>query len=174
MVMRFDSTSYGPEVASILALDRTSSQKAKQILETAAPQSLFPNAISPKGAMAGLWLNFSCFDEAHGVAQDLETPEGSFWHGILHRQEPDPGNAAYWFRRVGQHPVFPALRDEAEQILSTHTVPFHVQDTWNPMAFIDFYEAARRKPGSEDEKVFMEIQNAEWQLLFDYCARPRQ
>jgi hypothetical protein len=124
--------------------------------------------------MAGLWLYFSCFEEAHGVAQDLETPEGSFWHGILHRQEPDAANAAYWFRRVGQHPVFPALRAAAEEVVSAHPDSFRVQDTWNPVAFINFCEAAREEPGSEAEKVAMEIQNAEWQILFDYCARPKQ
>jgi hypothetical protein len=123
--------------------------------------------------MAGLWLYFSCFDEAHGVAQDLETPEGSFWHGILHRQEPDAANAAYWFRRVGQHPVFPALRDAAEKILSAHPVSLRIENNWNPMEFIDFCEAARLQPGSEAEKVAMEIQNAEWQILFDYCARKK-
>jgi hypothetical protein len=174
MVMCFDSTSYGPEVASILALDRGSCEQGRHILKTKTAQGLFPSSTSPEGAIAGLWLYFSCFDEAHGVAQDLETPEGSFWHGILHRQEPDAANAAYWFRRVGQHPVFPDLRDAAAKILSAHSVPFRIENTWNPMAFIDFCEAARLQPGSESEKVAMEIQNAEWQILFDYCARKKQ
>jgi hypothetical protein len=174
MAMRFDSASYGPEVASILALGRGSCDRARQILKSKTAESLFPMSASPQGAMAGLWLYFSCFDEAHGVAQNLETQEGSFWHGILHREEPDAANAAYWFRRVGQHPVFPVLRDAAEEILNAHSVSFRVQDTWNPTAFIDFCETARQEPASEAEKVAMEIRNAEWQILFEHCARPKQ
>ncbi len=63
--------------------------------------------------MAGLYLYFSCLDQAHSIAQNIATAEGSFWHGIMHRQEPDAGNASYWFSRVGRHPIFPALHREA-------------------------------------------------------------
>jgi hypothetical protein len=174
MAMRFDPASYGADVESILALDRSSSDAARHVLKTHAARGLFPSGKSPEGAWAGLWLYFSCLDEAHAAAQDLDTVEGSFWHGILHRREPDPDNAAYWFGRVGQHPVFPALRDAAADILSTHSVPFRIQNTWDPMAFIDFYEAARQQPGSEAQKVANMIQDAEWEILFDYCARPQK
>ena len=50
------------------------------------------------------------------MAQDLETQEGSYWHAIVHRQEPDAGNSGYWFRQVGKHPIFPALRARAAEI----------------------------------------------------------
>ena len=63
--------------------------------------------------MAGLYLYLSCWDEAHTVAQAIETAEGSYWHAIVHRQEPDVSNSAYWFRRVGEHPIFPGLRERA-------------------------------------------------------------
>ena len=53
--------------------------------------------------MSGMFLYFSCLDEAHRIAQDISAPEGSYWHAIMHRQEPDPGNSAYWFRSVGRH-----------------------------------------------------------------------
>jgi hypothetical protein len=99
------------------------------------------------------------------VAQDLETKEGSYWHAIVHRQEPDPGNSGYWFRQVGKHPIFPALRARAAEI----GVEF--DDLWNPVAFIDYCEAARKRPGSEEERKALEVQRAEWQLLFDWCAR---
>ncbi len=174
MAMSFDSASYGPQVESILALDRGSPDAGRHALRTQTAEKLFPSAKSPEGALAGLWLYFSCFDEAHSAAQELNTVDGSFWHGILHRREPDPDNAAYWFGRVGRHPVFPALRDAAEKILSTHSVAFRIQSTWDPMAFIDFYEVARQQPGSEAEKVANMIQDAEWEILFDYCARPPQ
>jgi hypothetical protein len=182
--MPFDASRYGPEVEALLAYDGAgqrllpleagvcSSAEARSILTTKSARDLFPGSRSPDAAMSGLWLYFSCFDESHRISQDLATPEGSYWHGILHRQEPDPGNAAYWFRRIGDHPVFLLLRTAAEELLAGAPVKFGLKDTWDPFQFIDFCEEARRRPGSEHELVAREIQRAEWQLLFDYCARP--
>jgi len=53
-------------------------------------------------------------------------------------------------------------------------VPFKLKDHWDALSFIDFCEESRRKPGSDSEKAALEIQRAEWQILFDYCARTRQ
>ena len=50
-------------------------------------------------------------DESHTISQSLESPEGSWLHGIMHRREPDYGNAKYWFRRVGQHEAFAPLAE---------------------------------------------------------------
>lgn len=130
-------------------------------------RDVFSNAVSPEGTLSGLFLYFSCLDEGHKVAQDLETADGSFWHGIMHRREPDAGNAAYWFRRAGKHPVFPALRDAARYFR------FDTGKEWDPFQFIEFCEAARERPGSEEERIAMQVQLAEWQLLFDFCAREK-
>lgn len=158
-----------------LTMTSCSSEEARRILSASQPSALLPKARSANAALSGLWLYFSCFEESHSIAQDIETPEGSFWHGILHRQEPDAGNAAYWFRRVGSHPTFPELRDAVEEIIRAHGHPTNLKLTasWDPFAFIDFCEQARRRPGSEEERAAREIQRAEWQILFDYCARPR-
>ena len=126
----------------------------------------FPHAYAPEGALCGLYLYFSCLDEAHRIAQDLPTAEGSFWHGIMHRQEPDPANAAYWFRQVGRHPIFPALHHE-----SSRRQRFDTGKEWDPFQFIEFCDSARTRPGSDEEGLAMQVQLIEWQLLFDYCAR---
>lgn len=184
LTMHFDPTAYGSKAAAALALGEEGRRpmpltfeaggipEARPYLETATAADWFPGAPSPEGALSGLWLYFSYFDESHRISQDLETRDGSFWHGIAHRREPDAGNSGYWFRRVGNHSIFPALREAAAAILAhSNGSGFRLTDTWDPFAFIDFCESARRRPGSEEERVAMEIQLAEWQLLFDHCAR---
>ncbi len=184
--MRFEAASYGEKVAQLLTLDGNgnrliplvaagrSSEKAYETLKASKPKELFPNSASPQSAMAGLWLYFSCFEEAHEVAQNDGSAEGSFWHAILHRQEPDSGNAAYWFRRVGSHATFPALVDETARIIKRYPdAEFRPTVKWDPFGFILFCERAREQPGSSSETAALEIQRAEWQILFDHCARPK-
>src|SRR5688572_28594457 len=42
--------------------------------------------------LAGLWLLYDHLDESHRISQDLAGQEGSYWHAIMHRREPDYGN----------------------------------------------------------------------------------
>jgi hypothetical protein len=183
--MEFRPAEFGPEVERILALDgggnrlmplahgTCSSAAAHNLLSQADASRLFPGARAPEAAVSGLWLYFSCLDESHSLSQEIESSEGSFWHGIMHRQEPDPGNAGYWFRRVGQHPLFSDLAQAALEIVAAHPDSgFACGERWDPFAFIDFVETARLRPGSEAERAAQEIQRAEWQLLFRYCAKP--
>jgi len=172
-------------VAQILALDqdgnrliplvsgRCSSKDAYALLTGQKPADLFPRARAPEAALAGLWAYFSCFDEGHETAQNIASTEASFWHAILHRQEPDAGNAAYWFRQVGSHPVFEPLTVAAASITGEYPgAGFPARGRWDPFVFIDFCEDARRRPDTDAQRAALEIQRAEWQLLFDFCARP--
>jgi hypothetical protein len=108
---------------------------------------------------AGLYLYCSCWDEAHTTADAVENPDGYFWHAIVHRQEPDPGNSAYWFRKTGDHPIFPKLAEEAA------ACGYRTGRTWDPFRFIEFCGV------SAEEHLAMKVQLVEWQLLFDHCAR---
>ncbi len=57
------------------------------------------------------------WEQAHRIAQDLSTPEGSWVHAYLHRDEGDPGNANYWYNRAGKKmPAF-SLEEEWEKIV---------------------------------------------------------
>lgn len=174
--MPFDSSAYGSEVAAILALSGSGarlmalaepvccSSAARDLLKSADAGRLFPNGRAPEAALSGLYLYFGCWKEAHQIAQDIATAEGSYWHGIVHRQEPDAGNAGYWFRQVGRHAIYPELREKAANL----GVDFG--SAWNPIMFIDFCEQARRAAGSKLEQQALAVQRLEWQLLFDYCA----
>ena len=116
---------YGATVAEILALagggarlmplaeGACCSDEARRRIRNSKPEDLFASARAPLGALAGLYLYFSCRDDAHEVAQSDTSAEGSYWHAIVHRQEPDAGNSSYWFQRVGKHPIFPALLEQA-------------------------------------------------------------
>lgn len=149
-----------------------SSSEARARLTGKHGADLFGGSHAPDAALAGLWLYFSCADECHTLAQDIHSPEGSFWHAILHRQEPDSGNAAYWFRRVGQHAIFSGLCQAADEILARYPeAEFRTGGKWDPFSFVMFCERARQQPHSSSERAALEIQRAEWQLLFDHCAR---
>lgn len=168
-MLRFDGD--GQRLIPLVA-GQCSSVEAAQRLASTSASKIFPSSYSPEGALAGLWLYFSCFEEAHRVAQDLNSAEGAFWHAILHRQEPDSGNAAYWFRRVHTHKVYRELFKEAAEIVTHYPqAEFRPGSDWDPFAFVMFCERARKQPGSQSERAALEIQRAEWQLLFDYCAR---
>lgn len=52
------------------------------------------------------------WEAAHAIAQDLETPLGSWIHALLHLIEGDLGNARYWFAQAGRPARRPAEADE--------------------------------------------------------------
>ena len=113
---------------------------------------------------AGLWLLHDFWNEAHAIAQDLDTPEGAYWHAILHRREPDSFNAKYWLRRVGDHRI--------HHELSGFAADFGVQgngwDHWYGETFVDLCDEHRGRR-DDAETGLRQLQLAEWQFLFHFC-----
>lgn len=156
-MIEFDPANFGPQVAALLGdgtrlmplvSPRSGDPEAARILRGESVSNL------PQTTLAGLWIYSGSFEEAHSIAQDIHSPDGSYWHGILHRMEPDAWNAGYWFRRVGTHPIFPKVRAAAKNL----------GYDWDPLRFIDDCDKA-----PADDLLLRQVQLAEWQILFDYC-----
>lgn len=56
------------------------------------------------------------WEQAHGIAQDLHTPEGSWIHANLHRDEGDLWNARYWYDRAGRPESRQTVAEERHEI----------------------------------------------------------
>jgi hypothetical protein len=147
-----------------------------QSLTEPAWAKVFPGAPqrSRLSLAAGLLQVHDFWDGSHDAAQRAddvgERDFSAYWHGIAHRREPDAGNAAYWFRRVGKHQNFKSLVEEArplldhhgDQTLSARLIP---GGDWNASAMIDLCTTA--KPGSPSEAIARRLQRIEMWLLLE-------
>lgn len=121
----------------------------------------------PPLVLSGLWLLAGDLDRSHTISQNDSSQEGSFWHGIMHRREGDYSNAAYWFNRVGSHPV-------SRQLATIYG------DEYGD--FFQFNDAVAAVCGNADTRDsnpgegrtasserLQQIQWTEWQLLVQEC-----
>lgn len=191
----FNPNRFGTVFAELLDIDRRRpldagwpDSAALNSLIRATPAAAFAHTQIADADMAAccisaVWLLHDFLDESHTISQDIDTPTGSFWHGIMHRREGDFGNAKYWFRRVGAHPAFKALAARATAIsrlgearprgpVSPRPAVSSFGETrlqvWDPFAFVDLCQSAARGSAGFRE-LCLDLQQAEWETLFDYC-----
>jgi hypothetical protein len=83
---------------------------AEAFLKTLGEQA--PPAGLPPTLEALWWDAKGDWARAHGLVDELETPEGMAVHAYLHRKEGEDGNAEYWYKRSGKSFYRPALESE--------------------------------------------------------------
>jgi hypothetical protein len=95
------SATYGPAIDELLAGKRLSAlgpgnpnRAVRANLEALSVETAFAshpvrNCDLASACLAALWLYHDFLDESHTLSQSLDTPEGSYWHGLMHRREPD-------------------------------------------------------------------------------------
>ena len=121
---------------------------------------------------AGLLLRAGLDDDSHVVSQSIETSDGCFWHGIMHRREPDYPNSKYWFRRVGDHPLFAQLAHTVKaEVAGSPLAEIVSSSNWNPMKLIDLCETCEHGPKKELRRSLESLQDREVTSLLDYCTR---
>lgn len=116
-------------------------------------KSLTVQDAAKDNCLSGLWLLAGDIDRSHTISQDLPSREGSFLHGIMHRREGDFGNAKYWFRKVGEHPVLDQVNHHTDGVYS------------DPYDFVDACSQASR-----DRDALIQAQWIEWQALMLYIV----
>lgn len=170
IVNKFDSANYGAAFALLIPADRwmpldagVDDRQEHARLSSLTIENAFAGCKVVDTSMAlcclsGLWLLHNFLDESHTISQGIATSSGSFWHGIMHRREGDFSNAKYWFERVGDHPVFALLTAEGG-------------GSWDPFQFVDDCQRALRSGDAKRIAALRQIQQSEWDALFDFCYR---
>jgi len=152
----------------------------EKVLTPASLSGLLPGAsrVALLSLSAGLLQIFDFWEASHEAAQEAddlgERRFSAYWHGIAHRREPDPGNASYWFRRVGAHPLYAELAMAAGAVLAeteegSLAARLAGAGGWNPSAMIDLCTTAR--PGTAREALARRLQRLELGLLLAATAR---
>ena len=168
-----------PQAYRKLVPDGPGLTQARDILESMRPADLIAGAVKDadeaSAMLAGLWLWHDYLDESHRIAQQIETPTGSFWHAIMHRREGDFSNSKYWYARCTAHPALKVLAAQAGAVV--HHLPADkrilkiVMSGWNPNGLVDLVEDVHDKPDDPRHETAVRLQMLEWRVLFESCTR---
>ena len=168
-----------PTAYARLTPKESGAPEAAALLKRLVPEQLFAQQVHSvdhaRAVLAGLWLYHDFLDESHAISQDLHSPDGSFWHAIMHRREGDFANAKYWYARCRHHPAFAAIGQEVRSALrgvaQAGQLDRLTKNEWDPDGFVDVVEAVHQEPQDPLYAAAVALQHAEWRVLLGHCAR---
>jgi hypothetical protein len=156
-----------------LGPERRGNTLSTKEIDGALDNSMEASGKSAELIRALLYLWHDHLDESHSIAQGIENQDGSYVHALMHRREPDYGNAKYWFRRVGKHPAYAQLPERAEKVLTGANAALRKElirgGEWDAFAFVDCCERAE---GSKDDfqMLLQQLQAEEFSVLLDHLV----
>ena len=167
----------------------------KTHLDATAPESLIVGDVtSPENRallLAGLHVFNDDCEQSHTICQgfDRECVPANFWHGVIHRREPDFRNARGWFGRAERWEGLLQIRDRVQDLLQRVLMMpeyGHARDTafglkrhldaagiWDAGFYIDMCADFRERedPDPMEEILLEEIQEAEMVAALDWTNR---
>ncbi|OXM17202.1 hypothetical protein [Paenibacillus herberti] len=131
------------------------------------------------GLVSGLYLRNGSLDRSHELSQELDSREGSYLHGMMHRIEGDYSNAKYWFRLAGAHPYAEELQRRAVELVegtpeadAALLRKLKREPEWNAALFSDLAAAsALTGHNSLDTTLLEKLHSLELELLLEHLSR---
>jgi hypothetical protein len=165
-----------------LVVSSSGNEAALEDLEKSTPKGLCAGFVrdlnEAKCMLSGLWLWHDFLDRSHEISQSVHTPSGSFWHAIMHRREGDFGNAKYWYAKVTGHPILASMGIQASSVINPQPADKRLMrinfDGWNGSALVDLVQSVHESPSDPMHQVAVALQQLEWRVLFEHCAREAQ
>lgn len=141
--------------------------------------------------LAALHLFNDDLDSSHAICQAFgrERVSANYWHGIIHRREPDFKNARGWFARAERWEGLLQIRDSVQDVLqrvllipeygtardTAYGLKRHLDSVgiWDPGYFIDMWVAFREsdEKNAMEDLLLREVQEAEMVAALDWAYR---
>jgi hypothetical protein len=169
-----------PDAYELLVVHGHTPALAHELLDgVQSNQLLTAPSTSPTAAdamLAGLWLWHDALEESHSLSQKLNTPEGSYWHAIMHRREGDFSNSKYWLAKCPNHPAGKLIAAKLPGIIgkSDPALARLSRGGWDPAGLVDLAERVDGQTSDPHHSLAIALQRLEWNCLFDHCAQLAQ
>lgn len=135
---------------------------------------------------AALYVQNDDLKAAHAICQPMgrDLPEASYWHGVIHRREPDFDNAHSWFLRA-ESPgmaaaLYKAVCDLLQQAIQLPdygdaracALAFfrHLQNlgTWDALYYLDLCRQCANKGDEALHLLLEDVQRVEFETAFEW------
>lgn len=114
--------------------------------------------------VAAVWMFQGFLDESHSISQEIDTSEGSYLHGIMHRREGDYSNAKYWFRKARVNSFFPKIDSWAQSDPQIDDSTRQSLIPFDATSLVDAVESQKSGNESLERLTFYELL-----AVFDHC-----